>query len=216
MLRSDPPPELREPLRAAGEEADQMGRLAEDLLLLAQAPEGNLEVHAEEVPALAALEAVRHRFADRAEAAGRSLQMEVPPDLTLRADPLRLRQALSNLVDNALRHGEGEVTLAARPAPGGAEVEVRDEGAGLQRRVPRPRLRALHAQRRGAHPRRGRARAGDRPRGGRGARRPGVDRRRPGLRADLPAAGKLSALRLLSCRRPRIRPIRSTTNEETR
>ena len=37
----------------------------------------------------------------------------------------------SNLVDNALRHGEGEVTLAARPAPGGAEVEVSDEGAGF-------------------------------------------------------------------------------------
>ena len=131
MLRSDPPPELREPLLAASEETDQMGRLAEDLLLLAQAPEGNLEVQAEELQALKTLEGVRHRFADRAEAAGRALRMEVPPDLTLYADPLRLRQALSNLVDNALRHGEGEVTLAARPAPGGAEVEVRDEGPGF-------------------------------------------------------------------------------------
>ena len=131
MLRSDTPPELREPLLAASQEADQMGRLAEDLLLLAQAPEGNLEVHAEEIRALQALEGVRHRFADRAEAEGRTLRMDVPPDLTLHADPLRLRQALSNLVDNSLRHGEGDVTLAARLAPGGAEVEVSDEGPGF-------------------------------------------------------------------------------------
>ena len=141
MLRSDPPPELREPLRVAAEEADQMGRLAEDLLLLAQAPEGNLEVRAEEVRALRALEAVRHRFADRAEAAGRPADGG-PPDLTLHADPLRLRQALSNLVDNALRHGEGDVTLAARPARAAPRSRCATR-ARLQRRVPRPRLRAF-------------------------------------------------------------------------
>jgi two-component system OmpR family sensor kinase len=44
---------------------------------------------------------------------------------------MRLRQAFGNLVDNALRHGDGDVTLRARPAGTAVEVEVADEGPGF-------------------------------------------------------------------------------------
>ena len=40
-------------------------------------------------------------------------------------------QALGNLVDNALRHGAGEIVLRARRAGAGVELEVSDEGAGF-------------------------------------------------------------------------------------
>jgi signal transduction histidine kinase len=44
-----------------------------------------------------------------------------------------MRQALGNLVDNALRHGSGTVVLSARPTGGGSslEIAVSDEGPGL-------------------------------------------------------------------------------------
>jgi signal transduction histidine kinase len=76
-------------------------------------------------------ERARERFADRTARHGRELRVDAPAGLEARLDPLRMRQALGNLVDNALRHGEGTVTLAGRAADGAVEVEVRDEGPGF-------------------------------------------------------------------------------------
>ena len=47
------------------------------------------------------------------------------------ADRLRLEQALGNLVDNALRHGAGEVRLEAERADGSVELRIADDGPGF-------------------------------------------------------------------------------------
>jgi two-component system OmpR family sensor kinase len=47
------------------------------------------------------------------------------------ADRQRVDQALTNLVENALRHGEGEVLLSAEERDGAVELHVRDEGPGF-------------------------------------------------------------------------------------
>jgi two-component system OmpR family sensor kinase len=44
---------------------------------------------------------------------------------------VRLGQALGNLVDNALRYGQGEVVLRSRSAGGGSELDVSDQGEGF-------------------------------------------------------------------------------------
>jgi signal transduction histidine kinase len=59
------------------------------------------------------------------------ISVDAPDDLTVVADPLRLRQGLGNLVDNALRHGDGTVTLTARRAGQGVELAVSDQGPGF-------------------------------------------------------------------------------------
>ena len=51
--------------------------------------------------------------------------------VVVRGDRVRLEQALGNLVDNALRHGAGDVLLAARPGADGVELHVTDAGQGL-------------------------------------------------------------------------------------
>ena len=51
--------------------------------------------------------------------------------LVVTADRLRLEQALSNLVHNALRHGGGAITVSARSQNGTAELHVVDEGEGF-------------------------------------------------------------------------------------
>jgi two-component system, OmpR family, sensor kinase len=131
-LRSgDCGPRTRQALVAAIEECDRIAQLAEDLLVLARAADGRLPVRPEELLARALLEDVRHRFVDRAARHSRRIDVRAPGDLALVADPLRMRQALANLVDNALRHGGGDVLLAARANSAGAEVEVRDEGTGF-------------------------------------------------------------------------------------
>jgi signal transduction histidine kinase len=112
------------------EACDRLAQLAEDLLVIARTADGELPVRREPVPARPLLEGVRDRFADRAERAGRAIRVE-DGELTLNADPLRLRQALGNLVDNALRHGDGDVVLRARGEDGGVSLEVADGGRGF-------------------------------------------------------------------------------------
>jgi two-component system OmpR family sensor kinase len=131
LRRAGRDPELRASLAAALAEADQLAQLADDLLLVSRAADGALPVRPEPVDVRAALEAAASRFAARARADGRAIGVDAPEDLVAPLDPLRLRQALGNLVDNALRHGAGDVRLAARRAGGALEIEVRDEGPGF-------------------------------------------------------------------------------------
>ena len=63
--------------------------------------------------------------------AGRPLSASAEPGLRLLGDRMRLEQALGNLVENALRHGEGEVRLSARAEDGMLELHVLDQGAGF-------------------------------------------------------------------------------------
>jgi signal transduction histidine kinase len=126
--------QVREALVAALEECDHLAQLAEDLLVVARAAEGELPVRREAIEVRPLLEGVRARFGDRAREHGRELSVDGGDGLRVEADDLRLRQALGNLVDNALRHGEGDVVLRARRGEGDGEVvelEVADEGPGF-------------------------------------------------------------------------------------
>jgi two-component system OmpR family sensor kinase len=124
-------PSVREALEAAVEECDHLAQLAEDLLVIARAGGGQLPVRPERLDARNELLAARERYLDRAERAGRAIEVQAPDGFAPRADPLRLRQMLGNLVDNALRHGAGDVVLVAEESPGGLAIEVRDGGAGF-------------------------------------------------------------------------------------
>jgi two-component system OmpR family sensor kinase len=122
---------VRESLVAALEETDHLAQLAEDLLLIARSADGKLPVRPEAVQVRDLLERTRQRFGDRAREQGREIRVDAPPDLIVSIDPLRGRQALGNLVDNALRHGSGGIHLAARRDNGVLELDVSDEGAGF-------------------------------------------------------------------------------------
>jgi signal transduction histidine kinase len=132
MRTGDFGPEVREGLAAAIEECDRLAQLAEDLLVVARSAEGQLPLRAEELPARALLDDVRERFAVRAAERDRSIRVEAEDGLRLTGDPLRVRQALGNLVDNALRHGDGEIVVRSRRARAGVELEVSDHGPGFE------------------------------------------------------------------------------------
>ncbi len=143
--------ELEDALRSASEETHRLVRLAEDLLLIARADQGPLPIRREEVDADRLLADVTTRFATRARTLGREVRAE-PSELHLDVDPLRVEQALGNLVDNALVHGEGNVELRAVAAGGRVELHVLDEGEGF---APEFRARAFDRFSRGDEARSG-------------------------------------------------------------
>ena len=124
-------PEVRKSLVVALEETDHLAQLAEDLLLIARAADGRLPLKREGLDLHELLERTGQRFADRARGQGREIRVDAGVGGTVWADPLRARQALGNLVDNALRHGRGEIRISARAEPRWAEIEVSDEGDGV-------------------------------------------------------------------------------------
>jgi signal transduction histidine kinase len=123
--------ELHAAVVSAREDVDRLIRLAEDLLVVARSEKGRLSIDLAPVAVTPLLEDLRERFASRFAAEGRALKIEVDRDLVVEGDRLRLEQALTNLIDNALRHGTGEVTLSARRADGHAELHVQDDGPGF-------------------------------------------------------------------------------------
>ena len=131
MLEERSRDELRAALASTGEEAERLSRLAEDLLVLARADERELPIRPEEVPLTELMQTVAVRRHARAEELSREIAIDVAPGLTVTADRPRLEQALSNLVDNALAHGAGDVEVAARRTGDQVEISVRDRGEGF-------------------------------------------------------------------------------------
>jgi two-component system OmpR family sensor kinase len=123
--------ELEAALRSAVEETDRVIQLAEDLLVIARSDQGKLPVRLAPVEVGEVFADVRERFATRSRETKRTLVADSPDGLRLRADPLRLRQALGNMVDNALRYGNGTVRLSASASNGNVELHVSDEGPGF-------------------------------------------------------------------------------------
>jgi two-component system, OmpR family, sensor kinase len=123
--------ELHAALLSAVADADVLAHLADDLLLLASARDGGLPLRRAPLEVAELLEGVARRFALRAEAVRRRIVVGPVEPVGISADRLRLEQALDNLVDNALRHGAGAVTLAARRRDAVLDLTVADEGSGL-------------------------------------------------------------------------------------
>ena len=131
-LRSDGfDEEVGAALESAVEEVDQLARLAEDLLLIARSQDGELAVTHEQTDLRQLLDGVAERYRQRAAIEGRSIEVDVPAGLEARIDPLRVRQAVANLIDNALRHGEGRVSVRAGCDAGTLALSVSDAGEGF-------------------------------------------------------------------------------------
>ena len=129
------------------EEVAHLQRLVEDLGDLARAESRQLQLHPEAVVVAATLHHLARHAAPRAASLGVTLTVDPPADdVTVRADPARLQQVLSNLIDNALVQtpSGGRVTLSVGSTPGPKTrppmsasqaqtvvIEVADTGPGI-------------------------------------------------------------------------------------
>ncbi len=118
---------------AAIADTNRLARLTEDLLVLARADRDQLPIAPRSVQVADLLAGVVRRYPRQDVAPQAEAPSEGPSALVVRADPDRLVQALTNLIDNALRHGAPPVRLNVRERGGFVELHVTDAGRGFPR-----------------------------------------------------------------------------------
>ena len=114
-------------------EAVQLQVIIDDLQDLAVADAAGLRLVPEVVGVGEVLDQVITAHGGSAEVGGVRLTADASVGLVVSADPVRLRQALSNLVSNAVRYtpAEGSVSLVARREGGDVVIMVVDDGVGM-------------------------------------------------------------------------------------
>jgi signal transduction histidine kinase len=132
LSRARTPDELEAALRSASEETDHLARLAEDLLVLSRAHGGRLSVRRAPVSLHELLEGLARHFGPRATAEGVRIEVVAPLE-RVEVDAVRVRQALDDLLDNALRHtgAGGAIRLWAERSGVTLRLGVEDSGTGF-------------------------------------------------------------------------------------
>ncbi|GAA2875521.1 ATP-binding protein [Pseudonocardia halophobica] len=127
-LSTHPDPSARREALAALEQTEKLSEVLDELLEAARAARA---AGAEPMDLRSGLTEVADEWRPALESAGRRLKLRVPEGLLARVTPARIREAVGALVDNALQHGGGTVTISAREGANMLVVEVSDTGAGI-------------------------------------------------------------------------------------
>jgi two-component system, OmpR family, phosphate regulon sensor histidine kinase PhoR len=114
--------------------AERMRSLIEDILELSAIEAGTSPVHPKPVSLRPLVEDVRTALAARAEAAQVSINNEVRTEVSVYADPRRLEQMLTNLIDNAIKFNRegGTVTISHEQHGERDHITVGDTGDGIR------------------------------------------------------------------------------------
>ncbi|MGC5344926.1 ATP-binding protein [Streptomyces sp. DT24] len=131
-------PQKRLMLETVHADANRVTRLIAELLDISRIDTGRLELRRQPVDVSAAVERHIQALTANGQAPDRFLVRIRQPLPDLWADPDKVDQILGNLLENAVRHGEGTVTIEIAPAPvpgrsdeEGTAVTVSDEGPGI-------------------------------------------------------------------------------------
>jgi len=126
--------DVREAARTIKESGAQVLALVNDVLELARAEAGRLEVSLDDVALADVIGDLRSTIEGLARSGDLALSVDVRTDLPLvRADRRRLREVILNLVDNAVKYtpAGGSIALSAVAGDGVVEVAVSDSGVGI-------------------------------------------------------------------------------------
>jgi heavy metal sensor kinase len=133
LRQPDDPAALRETIGSMLEEAQRLDDLIDALLTLARMESGKQPVHLESVPMESLLADVRESLEILAEEKQQVVEWNCTQGLVVSADRLLLRQALLNIVHNAIRYAprQSRITIKASRRDTAAVLEVADEGPGI-------------------------------------------------------------------------------------
>lgn len=110
-------------------------QIIDDILNISKAEVGTLSLHEADFDLARTIDQCLRLFRDQAAAAGLRLRLEaLPPEIIVHGDERLLRQALTNILSNALKFTQrgGAITIAVKRSPeSGIEISVADTGTGI-------------------------------------------------------------------------------------
>ncbi|XXF80924.1 hybrid sensor histidine kinase/response regulator [Myxococcaceae bacterium GXIMD 01537] len=123
----------RRAVQTCDRNADRMLRMVNDLLLMSRLQSGKMQLNQRPIGLKAVAEEVLRGLAPLAEHSKVRLHLAPSPEVFVRGDRERLREAIHNLVENGIHHGDAEDTVEVRLSAedGTATLSVRDSGPGL-------------------------------------------------------------------------------------
>jgi len=115
------------------EESERVSSMLTTLMDISEAETGTMKLNVTQVDLAQLTKEVSDLYEDTAEEAGVTLDTEVSPALSVPADRDRLRQALANLVDNAIKYTPrgGDVRISAAAETDAVAIRVADTGPGI-------------------------------------------------------------------------------------
>ena len=133
LRRERSPEAYRQAMASMAHEVDRLVRLTNDLLTLARADEGGVPLEREAVSVDELIRWTAEHFQRAARAKGITLETSCPDPHDVRGDPDRLRQLLTNLVDNAITYSSTGARVRLRCDRDGsfARIAVADTGIGI-------------------------------------------------------------------------------------
>jgi signal transduction histidine kinase len=129
LRRPRPAAELEEALRAAAADTAALIALADTLL--AAGVQAAPDPATPAVDLAAALPPIVHRYRNAADLTDSTLRTDLGPTSQVRIDLARLERIVTNLLDNATRHGAPPITVTTRMSDGYAQLTVHDTGPGM-------------------------------------------------------------------------------------
>jgi len=127
------PAEYKEAMGSMLEEVDRLTRLVDTLLQLSRGDAGTVRLSPEPLDLADLARDVASSLAILAEERRQRLQVDAPQPVPVRADRLVLRDAVANLVDNAIKYGppESQIGITVRADTIEASLTVSDQGPGI-------------------------------------------------------------------------------------
>ncbi|HEU0034323.1 MAG TPA: ATP-binding protein, partial [Kofleriaceae bacterium] len=113
--------------------AERLARILADLLDLSRLDAGQYRLELMPVVVRAVTEQTLTVVEPQADKRGVTVDVAIPDDAVVKADPKALDQILVNLIDNAVKYTRegGHVWVSARPDADHVRIEVRDDGPGI-------------------------------------------------------------------------------------
>jgi len=132
-LATNDPARHREALSDCLEESERVLSMLTTLMDISEAETGTMKLNVSQLELARVVGEVTDLYEDAAEEAGVELRVSVPGHITMTADRDRLRQALANLVDNAIKYTPrgGRVDVSASRDDRAVIIAVADTGPGI-------------------------------------------------------------------------------------
>ncbi len=147
-LSGDMPPATQRVCEIMEQQCNHLVRLVEDLLEVSRFTRGKIDLRKEPVELARVIQSAVDTSRPLIEAAGHQLAISISPEvITLEADPVRLAQIISNLLNNSAKYTEpgGQIWLSAQREGTEVTISVRDTGMGIPAEM-LPRVFDMFAQ----------------------------------------------------------------------